>query len=281
VGFAANRRIPGGPVDHDLPVMVVTALDGRIRAIVTNYACHCTTLAPDPNKICGDWAGYAQEYLEEMYPGAIALTLIGCGADSNPAPRPGLEFAQQHGGSIANAVKEILAVKPAAITQNLACRTERILLPLDKLPTRAEWEALAGKDDPAGYHARKNLARLDRGETLPTELSYLVQVWNFGSELAMVFLSGEVVAEYSLRLKKEFDPTRLWITAYANAVPCYIPSRQVWQQGGYEGGKAMIYYDLPTRLSENTEELIISAVHRLMPPEFRDSAGGKKSAAGL
>jgi len=115
--------------------------------------------------------------------------------------------------------------------------------------------------------------RLDRGKKLPTELPYLVQTWNFGDQFALVFLPGEVVVDYSLRLKKEYDAARLWVNAYANDVPCYIPSRRVWQEGGYEGGDAMIYFDRPTRLQEGTEELIVSTVRELMPAKFLAASG--------
>ncbi len=84
----------------------------------------------------------------------------------------------------------------------------------------------------------------------------------------MVFLPGEVVVDYSLRLKKEFDAARLWVNAYANDVPCYIPSRRILKEGGYEGGDAMVYYDRPTKLAMETEDLIIGAVHDLMPKDF-------------
>jgi len=58
------------------------------------------------------------------------------------------------------------------------------------------------------------------------------------------------------------------VIAYANDVPCYIPSKRIWHEGGYEGGYAMIYFDRPTRLAEGTEELIISTTHELLPREF-------------
>ncbi len=90
----------------------------------------------------------------------------------------------------------------------------------------------------------------------------------FGDGLAMVFLPGEVVVDYSLRLKKEFGSSRLWINSYANDVPCYIPSERILKEGGYEGGDAMIYYDRPTRLAMGTEERIVSAVHELLPQKF-------------
>src|SRR5262245_25926247 len=86
-GFAANRRTKSGHVNHDLPILVVTDAKDKLRAILANYACHCTTLGGETNFVCGDWAGYAQEYLERDHPGAIALMAIGCGADANPEPR--------------------------------------------------------------------------------------------------------------------------------------------------------------------------------------------------
>jgi hypothetical protein len=197
------------------------------------------------------------------------LVTLGCGGDANPNPRGNLEFAQQNGNAICTAVNALLQQPLTPLHQKLVCRTKSILLLYDTLPTREAWTARAQSPDHwIAYHAKLNLARLDRGEKLPTELPYLVQTWTFGSDLAMVFLPGEVVVDYSLRLKQEYDLKRLWVNAYANDVPCYIPSKRVWREGGYEGGGAMIFYDRPTRLTEGTEDLIVAAVHGLLPRGF-------------
>jgi hypothetical protein len=268
-GFAANRRPQGGPVDHDLPVLVARDKSGKVRAVFVSYACHCTTLGDKPNRICGDWAGYAREYLERDHPEAVVLVTLGCGADANPSPRGNLEFAQQNGNAVCAAVNDLLQQPLTPLCQKLVCRTKPIALPYDTLPTREQWTTReASANHWIAYHAKLNLRRLDRGEKLPTELPYLVQTWNFGHELAIVFLPGEVVVDYSLRLKREYDPKRLWVNAYANDVPCYIPSQRIWREGGYEGGDAMIYFDRPTRLVEGTEELIVAAVHGLLSRGF-------------
>jgi putative membrane-bound dehydrogenase-like protein len=267
-GFAANRRTKGGPVDHDLPVLVVSDAKEKVRAILANYACHCTTLGGETNFVCGDWAGYAQEYLERDYPGAIALMAIGCGADANPDPRGNIELAKKHGTEIESAANQILGHTLTPIRGQLDCRTRSVELPFDTLPTRAEWEQKARQTNYVGYHARVNLAKLNRGEQLPTTLPYMIQMWNFGDDLAMIFLAGEVVVDYSLRLKKEFDSARLWVTAYANDVPCYIPSERILKEGGYEGGGAMIYYDKPARLAPGIENRIVDAVHEIVPGSF-------------
>jgi hypothetical protein len=268
--FAANRRTQGGPTDHDLPVLVARDESGQVRALLASYACHCTTLADTPNRICGDWAGYAREYLERDHPGAVALVALGCGADANPQPRGNLELAKQHGSEICTAVNELLRQPLTPLREKLVCQVKSIALPFDTLPTREVWAARAQSTNHwIAYHAKKNLARLERGEELPTKLPYLVQTWTFGEKLAMVFLPGEVVVDYSLRLKKEYDASRLWVNAYANDVPCYIPSKRIWREGGYEGGFAMIYFDRPTRLVEGTEDQIVSTVHKLLPSAFR------------
>ena len=95
-----------------------------------------------------------------------------------------------------------------------------------------------------------------------------MQVWSFGTDLAMVFLPGEVVVDYGLRIKREFDGARVWVNSYANDVPCYIPSRRVWDEGGYEAAGAMVYYNRPNRFDGTQETRIMGAVQALMPKVF-------------
>jgi len=268
VGFAANRRnFPLKPVDHDLPVLRATDADGKVRAIFTSYACHCTTLALD--EIHGDWAGCAQEALQREFPGAIALTALGCGADQNPNPRRTMELVKKYGEDLGAEAKRLMQGEMKPVNGPLACKTKQIELAFDKLPTREQWQALTTSKTPAvAYHAKKNLARLDRGEALPTRVPYLVQTWSFGDDLAMVFLPGEITVDYSLRIKREFDRARLWVNGYSNDVPCYVPSRRVLEEGGYEGAGAMVYYDRPTKFAPDVEELIMQAVHEVTPKGF-------------
>jgi hypothetical protein len=268
VGFAKNRRTENGPVDHDAPVLAAK-VDGKWIAILANYACHCTTLGGEFNRFCGDWCGFAQETIEESFPGAVALVAIGCGGDANPSPRGALENAKAHGRSLGAEVTRLLKADLKRLDGPPKGAMTRFNLAFDTLPTREKWEAFAKQQGAVGYHARKNLARIDRGEKLPAELPYSVEVWAFGDDLAMIFLPCEVVVDYSLRAKRTYDPHRIWVNAYSNDEQCYIPSKRIWQEGGYEGGGAMIYYDWPARLSEDTEERIFAALDRIMPAAFK------------
>src|SRR5690606_34109495 len=95
-GFAMNRRLPtaegimnrpnpDGPVDHQVPVLRVQSPAGELRAVLFGYACHNTTMSG--YEWAGDYAGFAQEYLQQHRPGVTALFLMGCGGDQNPYPR--------------------------------------------------------------------------------------------------------------------------------------------------------------------------------------------------
>ena len=81
----------------------------------------------------------------------------------------------------------------------------------------------------------------------------------------MVFFAGEVVADYAFNLRQLYQPQRLWIGAYANAFPGYIPSQRIWREGGYEGGDATVYFGLPNRFDEKVEILIVDAVRAMLP----------------
>lgn len=269
VCFAKNRRTAGGPIDYALPVLCVRSPEGKARAIVANYACHCTTLGGDFNKIHGDWAGSAQEEMERSLPGAMAMITIGCGADANPDPRGTLDLAKQHGRELAREATGIASNRMRRITAPPSCRLERFPLPFSALPTRSEWQERSAQQGVMGYLARKKLGLLDRGETPPTTLPYTLQVWAFGDELAMVFLAGEVVVDYARWLKEKYDATRLWVTAYANDVPCYIPSRRILAEGGYEAESSLWYYDRPARLAPETEPLIQEKAAAMLPAAFK------------
>lgn len=260
-GFAINRRTKGGPVDHDVPMLAIREPDGKLRAVYVNYACHCVTLSD--TLINGDWAGYAQEHIERLHPGVTALVSVGCGADSNPSSGvtgSKADVASQQGVEIASMVDRLLEMPLRPVTGPLTIEAKRIELDLMPLPTREEFVEIGKRTDPTGYFARVQVAKLDRGESLRTKISYPVSTWAFGDSLAMVFLPGEVTVDYSLRLKRELDGRRLWVNAYANAAPCYIPSERVLKEGGYEGGGAMIYYDQPAKLAPGLEQKIVDAV---------------------
>lgn len=280
-GFAMNRRLPtatgfsnspnpAGPVDQAVPVLRVEGADGKLRAVLFGYACHNTTLSFF--QFCGDYAGFAQQYLQENHPGMTALFMMGCGGDQNPYPRRQVDHASQHGRALANAVEAALEPKSKPLTGPLHSSLEYVTLDFAPIDPAKLAEEAKSRTKAQAEHAARVMEALRTG-TQRTTLEYPVQAVQFGKELTMVALAGEVVVDYSLRLKKEIDSPAVWVAGYSNHVFGYVPSLRVLREGGYEGGQAMWHTAFPGPFAESVEERIIATVHRAVK-RVKDGAGG-------
>jgi hypothetical protein len=271
--FAVNRRnnkeadVPElikvgklkGPVDHDLPVLAVSDEQGQLKAIVCGYACHATVL--DFYLWSSDYPGFALLDLEKSHPGAIALFWAACGADQNPLPRRTVAHAEKYGRRLADGVEAVLKQPMAPIHGNLAETYSEIDLPFADLPSREQIvKDSTSSNRYVAARAKLLLKQIEQNGSLRGTYPYPVQVWRLGNGPTWIALGGEVVVDYSLRLKKELGPGKTWVAGYTNDVMAYIPSLRVLKEGGYEGGGAMVYYGLPTVWGPRIEELIVAAV---------------------
>jgi hypothetical protein len=133
-------------------------------------------------------------------------------------------------------------------------------------PNRDELETLQKSNvEYSQRRATALLKQLDEQGRIPTDYQYLVQVVRLGDQVIMVALSGEVVVDYSLRLKQELKgDAAVWVAGYSNDVFGYVPSLRVLKEGGYEGGGAMQFTTLPGPFAESVESRIVDKVHQLM-----------------
>jgi hypothetical protein len=104
---------------------------------------------------------------------------------------------------------------------------------------------------------------LNKGWDLSKYL-YPLQVMRFNKDLTIVGMAGETVVGYDLKLKKEYNKENLFVMGYCNEVMCYIPTKQIVQEGGYEPASSMIYYDMPGPFALNVEDRITDTLHSLM-----------------
>jgi len=242
---ARLRSLPG-PVDQDVPVLSVRGANGELRAVVVGYACHATALGD--YLISADWPGYAKEEIEKAHPGTIALFVQGCGADANPLPRyqgddPAMlhysvELSQMYGRILAAAVDMVLHEKMTPLAGPLRTAYETVDIPIRPASKEQLQAWLNGRDRDESSAAKFLLGKLDRDGKLPDHYAYPVEVWQFGGGLKFIALSGEVVVDYSLRLKAQYGWDTTWVAGYSNDVFAYIPSVRVLREGGYEGGDA-------------------------------------------
>ncbi len=283
-GFAVNRRrsrpntrqFPG-PVDHDVPVLAVRGPDGSLRAILFGYACHATTMAG--YEIDADYPGYAQTTLEKLYPGSIAMFVQGCGADSNPLPRyhsndaelvqRSKELAGLYGRVLASAVDLVLRAKMAPVAGPLKTAFEYVDIPFEPRPSREELELRRKTGDAERRAQAERLLRaFDAGTNVPTHYPYTIQLCQFVGGPKIIALAGEVVVDYSLRIKAAHGWEDTWVAGYSNDVFGYVPSRRVLLEGGYEtsGGAGGAF---STAAEEVIIEKVDSMLHRITLPVTR------------
>src|SRR5204863_4288692 len=92
---------PRGLADRTVPVLRVDSTEGKPLAILFGAGTHDTTLGGDNYQICGDYAGFAQAYVEQKLPDVQAMFMLGCAGDSNPYPRGTMDRARKHGEPLA------------------------------------------------------------------------------------------------------------------------------------------------------------------------------------
>lgn len=259
---AAGKPLQG-PVDHSVPILAVYRGERRLDAVLFGYACHPTTLSF--TQWCGDYPGFAQLALEQAHPGLTALFLNTCGGDQNPLPRRTVELCAAYGERLAEGVEGALRQPLRPVSGELRTAFEFADLAYDTVVTR---DALQGFSQSANAiqarWAKRLLGELDRGAVFEASYPYPVQAWGVGTDLLLIGIGGEAVVDYALRFKREFGPGT-WVCGYANDLVAYIPSRRVWEEGGYEGGPHLDEYGRPAlRWAGDVEDRVASAVRRVV-----------------
>jgi hypothetical protein len=276
--FAVNRRnnreadvldliakglpLPG-PVDHAVPALTVTRPEGKLEAILFGYACHPTTLSF--LTWCGDYPGFAQLEIEKAHPGTTAMFVNTCGGDQNPLPRRKVDLCEKYGHMLAAGVEEALKQPLKPVSSELRTAFELIDLPYLKVVSREELESLV-KDSNAikARWAVRLLKKLDAGHKFESAYPYPVHAWRLGREMLAIGMGAETVVDYALRFKREFGEGT-WVCGYVDDQIAYIPSRRVWEEGGYEGGYSLYEYGRPAfRWDGSIEDRIAASVHRLV-----------------
>lgn len=296
VPFVMNRREftrdrgvilgvnPRGPADRTMPLLRVARADGKLRAVVFGAAVHNTTLTGDEYRISGDYAGFAQQYVETELPGVQAMFVQGFAGDANPYPRGTMELARQHGETLGREVIRVLGTKLAPVRGPLNLQLDFADLPLARIPDRAELQKMTGPEVPSwkSWTAARMLEALDAGRTLPASYRAPVALWQFGEDLTLVALSGEVVSDYVHLIERAIGPVRLWLSAYNNDVFGYFPSAQVLADGGYETrgvvhGALGIFAPAAQEAVLATVRELAAKAGRLAPPAPVRSGGPRES----
>lgn len=273
IGLSRNRRVIGpdgrvlggpettpqasqakaGPLDTEVGVLLLEAIDGNACTVVTNFACHPVTVQVQP-LVSADFPGPAMAFVEQSVPGCThSLFLQGACGDINPI-RNTTDFADVQryglmlGGEVLKTVMRLSAPDYPVSPPKLAVSAETILVEVRELPplvpaqqahetATAQLAAAQTEAEQKPWRVRQRMAAetlllIERGDApIPAE----VQVVRLG-DIAIVALPGEPFAELGLAIKQRSVARHTLVVGYANDWIGYLTTPQAWQEGGYEVG---------------------------------------------
>jgi hypothetical protein len=228
--------------------------------LVFGCACHPVTLDANNLKICGDYAGFAQEDIEAKLPSVQAMFIQGCGADANSHPRCGpeqAENARKQGESLGAEVRRVAEGPLQPVQGPLRVEYTEADVPLQPVPPREVLEKMTGA---AAHNGRRMLAAVDRNEPLPKHHAQPLAVWQFGDDLTLVAISGEVVSAYVKLVQQALGPERLWVAGYSNEVDGYLADATIVAEGGYEARG--LFGDIGFYASE-AQDVVVATIRQL------------------
>ncbi len=281
IAFAPN---PDGAVDNFLPFVFFKDQDGETVCLLFSVACHPSTIKGDElaSFISADFPGAAAAEIDKFLGRRGALFLQGAGGDSKAAIigrgldewRAGTwEDVAALGRMIASDIERASSQGMRKVDPDLKTALVEMRLPLAEAPTREMLAAIrenpqsqAG-ESPSELRARRmwveeQIALLDRGYGLRTEVPVLVQGIQLGPGLRIVGVEGELVAELGLLIRDFYRAGITFPLGYSNGAQMYLPTSRMLKEGGYEVESYWEYHQ-PAPLAEGIEQRLLEALEAL------------------
>jgi neutral ceramidase len=222
-------------VEHDVSVLVARSLTGTPVAVLFGYGCH-PVAAGVQTEYDPDYPGAAAKKIEDLS-GCFAQFITGAAGDQDPnVGARTFTSSDAFGATLGQAVVTSLSTVGRVVTGPINSAYRDISLPLDITNTPPNVAAVracfvtrmnaAGLTSYVGRHAQTMIAQID-AHTFATSVPLPLQVWKLAGTpiLRMLFSGGELLSGYAVYLRSLYGGVNgIWVSAYANQVPAYIPS---------------------------------------------------------
>lgn len=203
-------KLPSHPLDPTVSALAVKDAEGKVRAVLVNYACHPSVLGPDNLEFSADYPGAMKRYVEQQIPGAMCLFVQGGAGDINPyrdkqpVADHGFDAVQEMGEALGKQVVSALA-RSRPVSGALKTYSETLSV--------------------------KN--RWNPNETMPIGWT----AGAFGDSLCFAALPGEPFVEHQLTFREKAECTDAMLFGYsysaAGVWAGYIPTILASVEGGY------------------------------------------------
>jgi len=250
--FAAvgiNRRKETRGTDPHTPFVVVKSGDEMV-AILINYNCHAVCLTEDNLQISADYVHYLREYLYGKFAQKFAVLFFNGGSgDIDPKKRGSFEAARYTGEKLGEEIfLAFQAYTGEKFEPDLRFLSQTLEIPYGWQPSLSEAEAnlqehiqllknAQSKEEEkiarAFYIWAEDILELVKNGRLPKSLKVQMSFLRLG-KVSFLALPLEIFSSISLRLRKTFGDTLLFVVSYANGYSGYLADKVAYQEGGYE-----------------------------------------------
>jgi len=258
---AAGAEKPDKPGNPRVPVLRVTARDGRLLATVFGYARRNAALDGSSCAPGDDYAGLAAAAIEGDVPGSVALFLQLCDDGQPPVLRGSTDTAPHPGATLAKEVEHALRSPMQPVTGRLRASLMETSLPFAP-HTREQFEVEARSPDPViARHGRMILAAYE-ARLEPRQLPYPVQVIRCGKSFALIALGGELDAAYAPKIRARVARQNLLIADGSNDGGYVVPVSEGQGSANADVAASIVDSGLPCAFTGEAEERILNAVER-------------------
>jgi hypothetical protein len=235
---------PDGVSDKTVAVVRVESASGEPLAIFTNYAVHGTVLGPANMQISADLPGATSRIVEKHYGGSVvAPWTSGAAGDQDPIYRVGTDFRN------VEALGRILGEEVIRVADGIKTTNRGRIRGAQKVVTCPGKRTVQRPGPNSEY-------KIEDADPVPIRLSLLVI-----GDIAFAGVSGEVLTNIGLRLKRESPFNRTLMVTHCNGSSGYLPDDAAYDQVSYE--------IVTTRVKRGcAEDAIVNGFLELMSPFF-------------
>jgi len=290
--FAPN---PDGEADRNLYLLRLCDETGKLRALVTSFACHPSNVN-GYNTLSSEYPGRLCACIEGEYYGCTALFFQGFGSDCKL--KRGMKTSARFSGITYDEIDEVaqsmlLGVKKQMCSADwqpvpvkLGSKVFTVDLPVDCKPVSffaserkkfaegagqpdGPFVKMPGKIDNMGFNS--NMLQwacssfvVDNYDAMPDAVTLNCGVIRLNENFYIFSMGGEPGVNIQTVLRQKFAGKQILCFGYNDAI-AYVPSDKMIAEGGYEGGdRADVEYRIKGKFAQGVDAIYYEGYKKAM-----------------
>ncbi len=213
---------PDGPVDRQIGLIRLEKADGKLLALITNYAMHGTVLGGENTKISGDAPGVVAEYVEQKLR-APMLYINGAAGNIAPIYTVYPDFESGH----LSQFRVLLGDPILDANAHLGLTTAQVELRLGERIVETPRKGGIGWAPDLGNYLRTT-------STGATMIRLPVRFLRINNDIAVWAAPLELFCEIAIDVRNQSPFPFTFYFGYCNGWLGYLPTKAEFARGGYE-----------------------------------------------